>query len=63
MIGQPYSGHGLRREAQRHAAFARTKISLITPALRPHESGVAASALPPQSMTPAWQVAIFIRVY
>jgi hypothetical protein len=42
---------GLRREAERHAAFARTLVSLFADDLRPPESGVAAPALPPQSMT------------
>ena len=33
--------HGLRREAQRHAAFARTEISARSKISRPPESGVA----------------------
>ena len=42
---------GLRREAQRHAAFARTRWVENLGVCRPHESGVAAPALPPQSKT------------
>jgi hypothetical protein len=38
----PHGRHGLRREAQCHAAFIRTEIYRTSEALRPHESGVAA---------------------
>jgi len=42
---------GLRREVERHAAFALTHHFLDFENVRPPESGVAASALPPQSKT------------
>ena len=41
--------HGLRREAQRHAAFVRVEACVGSSDLRAGESGVAAPALPPQS--------------
>ena len=42
---------GLRREAQRHAAFARPHGFAGPESIRLSESGVAAPALPPQSKT------------
>jgi len=42
---------GLWREAQRHAAFARTKTRVEMPTPGPPENGVAAPALPPHSKT------------
>ena len=42
---------GLRREAQRHAAFVRRKSFVSETRLIPLESGVAAVALPSQSKT------------
>jgi len=41
----------MRREAQRPAAFARLKWFVGQEAFRPPASGVAATALPPQSKT------------
>jgi hypothetical protein len=49
---------GLRREAQRHAAFARTKNFASQDELRAPESGVAAAALPPQSKTSPGQAGL-----
>jgi len=42
---------GLRREVERHAAFALTHGFLEFENVRPPESGVATPALPPQSKT------------
>jgi hypothetical protein len=57
-------GLGLRREAQRHAAFARTNDFLESANPRPPESGVAAPALPPHSKTlRAERYAFRIRVH
>ena len=50
---------GVRREAERHAAFGRTKSFRMKIDARAGESGVAAAALPPQSKTPFG----FIRVH
>ena len=43
--------HGLRREAERHAAFVRAKVLKSLRLVRAGESAVAAGALPAQSKT------------
>ena len=42
---------GVRREAKRHAAFARAEAGASLMAFGAREGGVAADALPPQSKT------------